>query len=108
MEHYCAAVSVVSLSSQYMPLGPVIFVFKQYLSIKAKETWFGLKAPTKGSQSTAGKFDTLEDPKKRSSIIETSSGKDGLVGFHVFLVSSGIELLDVNKIFLWKNTVAIY
>lgn len=47
MEHYCAAVSLVSLSSLYAP-GPLSYLYLNNGSIKAKGTQFGLKAPQKG------------------------------------------------------------
>lgn len=89
MEHYCAAVSLVSLSSQYAP-GPLSYLYLNNGSIKAKETQSGLKALQKGHRIQQENLITLEDPKIRSSIIETRSGKDGLVGFHVFPVPSSI------------------
>lgn len=87
MEHYCAAVSLVSLSSQYAP-GPLSYLYLNNGSIKAKETRSGLKALQKGHKIQQENLITLEDLKIKSSIIETSSGKDGLVGFHVFSVPS--------------------
>jgi len=71
------------------------------MAIKAKETQFGLKAPQKGHKIQEENLITLEDPKIRGSIIETSSGKDGFVDFHGFPVLSGIELLDVNCKINW-------